>query len=369
MKKYLLILAVSSLFVLLSCKNTSDVVLERGYYGTVVDENGKPVADADVCILPILPVRIYVANKDKNNGEKTQSIENAELISFNYSTFAKYNEFKWSTASEMMVREFVLEKKVSYETEDKYIAVGRVNAIGNSTTVQNYSLRDYNISSIFSYNYRLQIFTSYNTFSFSEPILVPSRNPNLLLNECSPNPFVSYVNFGFSNPIKQTIDVKIQEDITKIEYFNLVQEYNPGNFEFKMDANIAHSGDSNRSIRPGFYNLLLKSKDTTLVMQMFHYFKFDSTNCDIPLEVTKTDKDGNFFIAETWFPQSKETDLIRENGSVIGKFFTGDSSKLVVRKIIEKSDNTITYGVAQKDLVLKNSSSNKMITKKFVIKK
>ena len=108
----------------------------------------------------------------------------AELISFNGYAEERSNLLKWQTASEENTMVFIVER--SLDGVRDFEEIDRINAAGNSTTLQNYEIKDNNPVSL-AY-YRLRIVDFDGTFEFSDLIVVERSKTEIETVEVFPVP-------------------------------------------------------------------------------------------------------------------------------------------------------------------------------------
>jgi hypothetical protein len=107
-----------------------------------------------------------------------------ELIAFNGYAEERSNLLKWQTASEENTMVFIVER--SLDGANDFSEIDRVNAVGNSTTLQSYTSEDFNPVSL-AY-YRLRIVDFDGSFEYSDIIVVERSKPDIDLVEVFPNP-------------------------------------------------------------------------------------------------------------------------------------------------------------------------------------
>ena len=107
-----------------------------------------------------------------------------ELNAFNGLAMERSNMLKWQTASEENTMAFIVER--SLDGRSDFIEVGRVNAVGNSTTLRNYEIED--LTPVSLAYYRLRIVDFDGTFEFSDIIAVERTKTEIDLVETFPNP-------------------------------------------------------------------------------------------------------------------------------------------------------------------------------------
>ena len=107
-----------------------------------------------------------------------------ELISFNGYAEERENILKWQTASEENTMVFIVER--SLDGVSDFEEIDRINAVGFSTTLQNYEAKDDNPVSL-AY-YRLRIIDFDGTFEFSDIIAIERMKTDIDLVEVYPVP-------------------------------------------------------------------------------------------------------------------------------------------------------------------------------------
>lgn len=119
-----------------------------------------------------------------------------ELTSFAAFCKEKYILLEWETASERNNDYFVIERSID---GIHFISVGTVQAVGNSTTPQNYQFEDFQVNSGKVY-YRLKQIDDDGQYSYSSVVLTDCKSSSLS------NPLISI----YPNPATDilTIDIK-----------------------------------------------------------------------------------------------------------------------------------------------------------------
>jgi len=115
-----------------------------------------------------------------------------ELASFKAARTSTGVQLLWSTAVEKNANHFEIQRS---NTSNEFTPIGSVLAIGNSSTIRNYTFLDAG-SKGGSY-YRLKMIDNDNTYKYSEAVYV-SPDQNQRTFEVNPNPVISNVRFVLS---------------------------------------------------------------------------------------------------------------------------------------------------------------------------
>jgi hypothetical protein len=354
-----------------SCDNSSGNLSQPGVHGVLTDEKGNPIADAEICLIPILPIKIYKIENEKDDKNITLSCESVELVSFRLTKFDEGVRVSWSTASEINLARFELERAEDRMTKLDFIKIYTEVGSGNSIVIKNYNYVDSKVNNNTTYYYRLKIIDKDSSFKYSEPQIIHINNENYYSLDFTPAPTLNYMNIQFSIPKSQSVKIEIKENVT--DKSSIVYSGIPsvGKYTIYWVPKSALSVDTSRFLRPGIYTLNLKSEDTLISKQFLLYYNFTTIDCKIPNSVTKTDKDGKFFIGSSWFHDNISLERIFANGQIVGKYNLGDSTTIVARKILSDNINSTTYLVAQKSIKIDKYKESKysLTTKEYIIKK
>lgn len=339
------------LIILGSCTTSNEPDKLTKIYGVFVDESGNPIADADVCVIPDLPFGVHKKQAVKSVNDFPVRILAVELTSFVSARFNKYIKLKWTTSSEMNSDFFVLEKAVKENgIFQPYQAVITRESAGNSTTNVNYYYSDSTVESGKIYRYRLKIVDKDGSCAYSTELVVNIEEIKSELRVNYPNPFFGSVNIEFLLVESQNTILEVIEKSSGISYLKYESHSPAGNHTYLFQGVTNEINQIPRSYRPGIYSASLKLNDTTFFQNMILGFLFDVSNCEIPLEVTKTDSKGRFEIDYKWFPDLEEYFRVYDDGSIAGKFQYGESAKIVVRKTIAEDHTMTQYWVGQHSL-------------------
>jgi hypothetical protein len=157
---------------------------------------------------------------------------------------------------------------------------------------------------------------------------------SIILNYPNPAYSGTMIEFELKENTNATLIIKSQSTgLTVAQNSNFI---GAGRNAYQFDNNVE---DSNLKFPPGIYTAYLKIKDTVYAKRDFVIdFKFDTTLCEIPKYITKTDANGAFFIPYSWFPDSTYFTRYFDAGDRVGRFLYGGLGKIIVRKRIENPD-------------------------------
>ena len=351
---------IISAIILIACNktdNNANVDLSSmAVHGSVVDEQGNPVADAEVCVIPDLPTKKYIIGSDDPYSNKNPKIQIAEIIGFVVAIKNNYAEITWQTAIEINNSKFILERAVRQSgTGLVFKPIDSVNSQGNSNQPKSYKITDNTIQANTNYGYRLKIVDNDRCFRYYPTTVLEILDSLTYILGNSPNPFVTYTRIDFSVSKALTGSFEVTEKSTGISFLKSSNSFMAGRYTYGWYCKNILSPDTNQAIRPGVYVATLKTTDTVISHNMIYAFKFDTTNCIIPLEVTKTDKYGKFVIPYNYFPDYQEVNRTDEAGRVLGKFNYGISANIVVRKTVENNLTQNVYLLSQNRILVDKS--------------
>jgi len=341
MKKYFFLFALLGVSFLCSCPEATKHTREIAVYGYVVDENGNPVAHADVVVVPELTISETGKINRKNNCDKLLEVE---LVQYNAIERIDHIELIWQTASEMNSKSFFIERKTDYNGE--YSILDSVDAAGNSMEMKDYSYLDYDIKADQFYQYRLKLNNKDGSFTYSNPITINTLPFGVVLSDNYPNPFFEYTNINFLIKGYEYYS-EIIERSTGQSYLKTDVQNTTGQYQYEFSA-----FDDNRILRPGIYDYVLHFGDSAITKEMFLNFNFNESDCEIPLEVTKTDENGYFMITYNFFPDDYQGAYTHETGQVIGTVLTTGYSDIIVRKEVSEDENHIIYLLSKNNILI-----------------
>lgn len=352
--------------IITSCENNLKTDREPAVYGKVFDESGNPVANAEVCVIPNLPKSVIGGIIDIKDFEPYK-INEVELIYFDANQKDNFILIHWTTASEINSDKFILEKSI-YQNGSfgDYFIIDSLPGANNSMTEKNYSIKDYDVEDEGFYQYRLKAVNKNGEYQYSNPINFQYIIPKMSLSQNHPNPFNNTTNIHLQITDVNSQYIEVIEKTTDETIFKYNDFKDQGNYSFEF--NFLKDG---KHLRPGIFQAKLHSNDTTLITNMIKHFQFRTDDCEIPINVTTTDKNGKFKIPYYWFPDTMMVYRVALDGSVLGKFKYGTQANIITRKKINEDENTITYEVSENEIYIDKSLMVDMdcVTKTYQITK
>ncbi|MBM2814097.1 MAG: Fibronectin type domain protein [Ignavibacteria bacterium] len=363
--KTTLIFSLTLIVILLtSCSQSTDDGEALAVYGIALDENGNPVADADVCVIPDIPTQFKFFKDDNDSKNSNPKLLVYELVNFNTSFDFNRIEIKWVTATEVNTDRFELEKSIN--DKNQWNKIASIKAAGKSSIARNYYTSDSNIEYNSVYHYRLKMIDTDGSYSYSHESVITTTDTNFSLSHNSPNPFTNYTSINFINSKDTNVIFEIVEKSTGKTYLLDNNLKKRGTWTISWDAKNTESSDSTRPLRPGVYVAKVTMGEKSLTQNMILGFKFSTSNCLVPLEVTKTDKDGRFVIPYNWFPDVQEALRTAVDGRALGKFQYGQTANIIIRKELESNATQNVYLVSQNNI---NVDKNKVLNLNYSMKK
>ena len=122
-------------------------------------------------------------------------------------------KIKWTTASELNTKKFIVEKSIDLI---HFESIGEIAAAGNSNTLKNYSFIDFNCINEMSY-YRIKAIDFDGSVSISQVVAVNANHKNNI--QVTPNPATQFININFESTAQNKIgDVIIKDALGKVVY-------------------------------------------------------------------------------------------------------------------------------------------------------
>lgn len=213
------------------------------YYGVSIgsDQNGC-LANMDLCT------------------QKYNQILPVELTSFTATSQNQQVTLNWITASEINNNGFEIQRSVD---NSNFVTVGFVKGSGTTTTRQEYSFIDKNLSNGI-YSYRLKQIDFNGSFEFSNVVEVDVRSlDNYILEQNYPNPFNPTTNIGYILKEKTNVRVVVMNSIGEEIAVLVNQTQEQGYHQLEFNASNLPSGIYFYSLQAGNFNetkkmLLLK---------------------------------------------------------------------------------------------------------------
>ena len=357
--KKILYFIIYSVFIIISCDSTTEPAKISKIYGTIVDKNGNPVADAEVCIIPDIPSGKIIGIIDLNKNSDIPELQVVELQNFMAEKKDEFALLKWTTLSEANSDYFELLRADEKDFKPGiYEIIATVKAKGNSVTTQLYSVIDSSVQKNLTYLYKLNIVDRDKSMRESNNIRFVNEEEKYELFTNSPNPFYYMTMISYTLAKPGFIDINISEKCTGTEYLKLNQlEQKAGNYSFYWQPFLYPNDEDSIVLRPGVYTVKIATVDTTMTLDMILNFKFKETDCKIPLHVIKTDKNGKFEIDWKWFQEFSHFFRIAENGQVLGQFSYGESGEIIARKLLSETNMSKKYLLGRQSLTIDKSNA------------
>jgi len=368
MKKILILWLVIILIVACGDDNAVIPSEENALYGLLVDENGNPISDAEICLIPDVENWIQKI-ETKGRTEKLQiSIAVIELKSFSGQLINGKVELLWATYSEMNSKQFNIERaKVINGDSENFQKIGTVKAKGNSIETTDYSFIDSNVVIDNVYAYRLVIEDNDGSVDYIIQIIISFLEIKNMMGNNYPNPYYNLTSIPISLKKSGTVKLYLIEKSTGIEDL-FVLEFNSG----ANTLNLSNTNNQGIARRPGVYQMKMVLQDTAIYgPNMILDYKFTKENCEIPQYITKSDKEGKFTIDYKWFAEETKYMKTNYNGQIDGELILSTKRKMVARKLLSESMDIKTYLIGIDSIApVKNTKLEvKLVMKKNDVKK
>ncbi|PKL86588.1 MAG: hypothetical protein CVV22_00415 [Ignavibacteriae bacterium HGW-Ignavibacteriae-1] len=350
--KIILSLIVIYVLFAISCDSTTEPSAKPMIYGTFVDADGNPIADAEICLIPHIATKYMIGKAAIMDAPKPPMLQVVELEYFTASRIDENVELQWATSSEQNCDRFELMRAVMQDNKPgTYTKIATVQAKGISATTTTYSFTDENLEAINTYYYKLKIIDKDGSSVETDVVKFKYLKIITQLRANSPNPFTIVTAFYYSLPKSSDINFNIVEKNTGIKYVDLNIHASSGSHMYRWLALLDPANNDSTHLRPGIYIANLTTQDTTMSTNLVLDFWFKESNCEIPLQIVKTDKNGKFEIDWKWIPELAEYPRVAADGSVLGKFMYGDSGEIIGRKFVSENDNTKKYLIGRHSFI------------------
>ena len=368
---FLSLVVICVLFVF-SCDSTTEPTTKAMIYGTFVDATGNPIADAEICLIPDRVTKAIIGKSAIMDAPKPPMLQVVELDYFTAIRRYGHVELEWATSSEQNCDRFEIMRAERKDNKpDVYTIIATVKAKGTSATPSSYSFIDEKIASNYAYFYKLKIIDKDGSSVETNEIFIDINQVLTEMKANFPNPFYTTTFIDFILPKSSDIQFKIIEKSSGHAYLDVKMYAESGDYRMEWFPYLDPPKNDYTLLRPGVYTANLKTKDTTISVDMVLDFIFMESNCEIPLHIIKTDKDGKFEIDWKWVPELAEYKRIADNGSVLGKFLYGDSGEIIGRKFVSENDNTKKYLIGRHSFVADRNGELKitLIAKEVEVQK
>jgi hypothetical protein len=351
MKTILSLIVICVLFVI-SCDSTTEPTTKPMIYGTFVDADGNPIADAEICLIPYIPTKYMIGKSAIMDAPTPPMLQFVELQFLVASPKDGYVQLFWATSNEQNCDRFeIMRCKMIDNKPDTYTIIDTVQAIGKSKITTQYSARDENLGFNNTYLYKLKIYNKYGSSVESHEVKVVYNEPLPEMRANSPNPFTIVTAFYYSLPKSSDINFNIVEKNTGIKYVDWNMHASSGSHMYRWLALLDPANNDSTHLRPGIYTATLTTIDTSISINMVLDFWFKESNCEIPLHIVKTDKDGKFEIDWKWVPELAEYPRVAHDGTRLGNILHGRGGEIIARKFVSENDNTKKFLIGRHSVI------------------
>ena len=162
-----------------------------------------------------------------------------ELTSFIASATGTIVTLNWSTATEVNNNGFNILRQAQ---DDKWITIGFVEGIGNSSSLTSYSFVDNNPIGGSKFFYRLKQIDMDGQFKYSDIVEVELLPDQYELYQNYPNPFNGSTNIKFSLPKDAVVQIDIYNSLGELVTKLLNKEFEAGYHNVEFNTNNYASG-------------------------------------------------------------------------------------------------------------------------------
>ncbi len=212
-------------------------------------ESGNPVAGPNSSTYNNSPSGTYTLKVTYPNGTvvtSTNSVLPIKLNSFNGKFIDNTNQLSWSTSNEVNTNIFDVERSVNGKD---FFSIGKVKAIGNSNTAQNYNFVDANVNNTPMYYYRLKSVDNNGSYGYSNIITIAKDNKATISL--------------YPNPSRNVVTIE-GDKIEKIVVTNLL-----GKTVLVKNVNAVNNTTLNiADLAKGFYNVNVINANTTKSLKL-----------------------------------------------------------------------------------------------------
>ncbi len=212
-------------------------------------ESSNPVAGPNASTYSSSPSGTYTLKVTYPNGTVVTSVNSVlpiKLNSFNGKFIDNTNQLYWSTSSEINTNIFDVERSINGKD---FFSIGKVKAIGNSTTAQNYNFADANVNGAPMYYYRLKSVDNNGSYGYSNIIRITKDSKTTISL--------------YPNPSRNIVTIE-GDKIEKIVVTNLL-----GKTVLVKNVNAVNNTTLNISgLAKGFYNVNVMNTNSTKSLKL-----------------------------------------------------------------------------------------------------
>ena len=164
-----------------------------------------------------------------------------EWLSFTGVSRENFNKLDWSTASERNVSHFEIER--SLHNTVGFVSIGKIVAVGNSSEVSNYKMRDYDVEKKGAYYYRLKQ-VDYNGYhEYSNTIRIERKGVRNNGIDLYPNPTIEEFTIDLNVAKQSKVHISIWDAAGKLVGNNEINKViEEGNYRRTIDVSTLPAG-------------------------------------------------------------------------------------------------------------------------------
>ncbi len=195
----------------------------------------------DISAAPILKWTGLTSFSEFGIGSTGENAFPVELKSFVATTNADCVNLDWSTATEINVNGFTIERTIN-KTEKEWQNAGYIQAAGNSNTVNEYNFVDKMVTGGTRFIYRLKIVDNDGSFNYSQQVNVEIIPVTFEVFQNYPNPFNPETTIKFSLPSATKVNLVLYNSIGQLVAELINTEYEAGYYNYILNANAIKGG-------------------------------------------------------------------------------------------------------------------------------
>jgi len=168
-----------------------------------------------------------------------------------------HNLVKWATASEINSDHFLVERRVG--NEPSFRSIAKVNAVGMSSEVREYTYEDEDIATKGVYYYRIKQVDTDGRIDYSDIVTVTVDKAKVTMS-LYPNPTINATMIKVTDITAQEITVSIfTKDGKLISSGLILEEVSVGNYELRLDV---------ANFIPGVYTVQIETERETRIEKL-----------------------------------------------------------------------------------------------------
>ncbi|MFH0735481.1 MAG: BNR-repeat neuraminidase N-terminal domain-containing protein [bacterium] len=195
----------------------------------------------DISAAPILKWTGLTSFSEFGLGSTENNAFPVELNSFSATTNGDCVNLNWSTAAEINVNGFSIERTIN-KTEKEWENIGFVQAQGNSFSVNEYNFADKMVTGGTKFIYRLKIVDNDDSYKYSKEINVEITPATFELFQNYPNPFNPETIIKFSLPKPTKVYLALYNSIGQLVEVLINTDYEAGYYNYLLNASLIKGG-------------------------------------------------------------------------------------------------------------------------------